>query len=94
MAFGAGPPNLHSPHSRIPAQHILGRTHSCGSGESKRVVAELSISASTMSRHLWLLKLGRMRDVELRPTIICYGHETLVEIIHMDIRVDARPNRP
>ena len=73
--------------SRIP-EHILGRFAALRLQRwtGKRIATELGISASTVSQHLRLLKLSRLKVLEPRPAIIRYERKTSGEIIHMDIK--------
>ena len=77
----------HRLHSSIP-EHILGRIAALRLQRwtGKRIAAERGVSASTVSHHLWLLKLSRMKDLEPRPAVIRYERETLGAIIHIDIK--------
>ena len=78
---------LHRLHSSIP-EHLLGQIAALRLQRwtGKRIAAELGISASTVSHHLRLLKLSRMKDIEPGPAIIRYERETSGEIIHIDIK--------
>ena len=77
----------HRLHSSIP-EHILCRIAALRLQRwtGKRIAAERGISASTVSHHLRLLKLSKMKDIEPRPAIIRYERETSGEIMHIDIK--------
>ena len=87
MALRTDPPEPHRLHSSIP-EHILDRIVALRLQRwtGKRIAAERGISASTVSHHLRLLKLSRMKDLEPPPAIIRYKRKTSDEIIHIDIK--------